>query len=61
MLAAGANRKKAPIRIFCRNESCYSNGSFLPSAFLLLFFTILDVPSEKVCFNQLIMFQLFNI
>ena len=35
MLAAGANRKIALVRISCENKLCRSNGLFIPPAFLL--------------------------
>ena len=34
MLAAGANKKIAPVTIFYKKYLCYSNGLFSPSAFL---------------------------
>ena len=46
MLAAGANRKIAPVRkFFCKNWLYNSNGSFISSAFLL--FIICNVSSEE--------------
>ena len=48
-LATGANRKKAHVRIFCKNSLCNSNSLVIPSAFLLLSF--LFRPPEKVSFN----------
>ena len=39
MLAAGANKKKAPVRIFfVKNDLCNSSGLFIPSAFLLFYY-----------------------
>ena len=53
MLAAGANRKIAPVRIFLQNDLCNSNSLFIPSAFLffLFFLSTSHVPSQNVSFN----------
>ena len=48
-LAAGANRKKARVRNFCKNSLCNSIGFFISSAFI--FFYILHQSLNKVSFN----------
>ena len=49
MLAAGANRKIALVRIFCEIELCNPNGSFVPPAFL--FYRQQYSSLQKVSFN----------
>ena len=38
LVAAGAKRKKARVRIFCKNYLCNSNVLFIFSAFLFLLY-----------------------
>ena len=58
MLAAGGKKVKSLVRIFCENEMCNANCSFIPPAFYI--FSVIRQHFKKVSFNKLIMFNLFN-